>query len=166
MITLYLVRHAIAQERDHARWPQDSLRPLTADGERRFRKAARGLASILPRNTVVLTSPFTRARQTADLLTSVARLPSATDFAPLGAEQPIDKVFDALAPMKEQDLVLVGHEPSLGKLLMAALAGSEARFSVEFRKGGAACVSFRGKAIPGRGTLIWHLTPKLLRAMR
>ena len=39
---LYLVRHAIAEERGDA-WPDDSKRPLTEEGMSRFRKSARGL---------------------------------------------------------------------------------------------------------------------------
>src|SRR5207253_362118 len=33
--SLYLVRHAIAENRDAERWPDDALRPLTKDGERK-----------------------------------------------------------------------------------------------------------------------------------
>lgn len=163
---LYLVRHAIAQERDRARWPDDSRRPLTADGERRFRKAALGLAVNLPRSAIILTSPYVRARRTAEVLASVAHLRAPTDCTALAADEPVRKVFEALAGRTDKDLVIVGHEPQMGKLLAAALAGDEARFAVEFKKGGAACVDFRGRVLPGRGTLIWHLPPRLLRAMR
>ena len=84
-----------------------------------------------------------------------------------GNGQPADMpALAALASRTDQDLVVVGHEPQLGKLLVAALAGEEARFAVEFKKGGAACVEFRGRAMPGRGTLVWHLPPRMLRAMR
>jgi phosphohistidine phosphatase len=163
---LYLLRHAIAHERDRARWPRDSLRPLTAAGERRFRKAAHGLAQSLPRSAVILTSPYVRARQTAELLASVARLKSPENCAALAADESVSKVFAALANLGDEDLLLVGHEPGLGKLLSSALAGDEARFAVEFKKGGAACVEFRGRALPGRAKLLWMLPPRVLRALR
>jgi phosphohistidine phosphatase len=163
---LYLVRHAIAHARDRARWPQDSLRPLTLDGERRFRKAARGLAPSLAKSTLVLTSPYTRARRTAELLAAAAGLESPLDCAELSAEEPVHKIFNVLSKRADKDIVLVGHEPYLGKLLVAALAGEAARFKVEFKKGGAACVEYRGRALPGRGVLAWHLPPRMLRAMR
>ena len=43
-MNLYLVRPAIAARRDAARWADDSRRPLTAKGARRFRLDARGLS--------------------------------------------------------------------------------------------------------------------------
>jgi len=64
---LYLVRHAVAEERG-ADWPDDSQRPLTAEGSKRWRREAHGLAALGARPDLILTSPFTRARQTADLL--------------------------------------------------------------------------------------------------
>jgi len=65
---VFLVRHAIAHARNRARWPNDALRPLTPAGKRKFRKAARGLATALPTSAALLSSPFVRARQTAELL--------------------------------------------------------------------------------------------------
>jgi phosphohistidine phosphatase len=163
---LYIVRHAIAHERDRARWPDDSLRPLTAEGERRFRKAARGLAVILPRSAKMLTSPYVRARKTAEVLASVARLSAPKDCTELAAVGSAGKLFAVLARRTDKHLVVVGHEPGLGKLLVAALAGQEARFAVTFKKGGAACVEFRGRPMPGRAKLLWMLPPRTLRALR
>ena len=39
---LYLVRHAIAFNPDPTQWPDDSQRPLTPEGQKRFKRAARG----------------------------------------------------------------------------------------------------------------------------
>ena len=71
---VYLVRHAIAHERNRTRWPKDAARPLTAAGKQKFRKTARGLARLLPKSALLLTSPFVRARDTALILASVAKL--------------------------------------------------------------------------------------------
>ena len=65
---LYLVRHAIAGKPDAASWPDDSERPLTEEGITRFRPAARGLATLVPDVERVLSSPWTRAWQTAEIL--------------------------------------------------------------------------------------------------
>ena len=65
---LYLVRHAIAGHADHARWPDDTQRPLTEEGIARFQPAARGLARIVPTVERVLSSPWVRAWQTAEIL--------------------------------------------------------------------------------------------------
>ena len=33
-MNLYIIRHAWAAERDDGQWPDDDLRPLTAEGKR------------------------------------------------------------------------------------------------------------------------------------
>src|SRR2546423_9217545 len=65
---LYLVRHAAAFDPDETRWPDDRDRPLTRQGEKRFRRAARGLVSLTSTVDVVLSSSYRRARPTAELL--------------------------------------------------------------------------------------------------
>ena len=135
---VFLVRHAIAEERSRMRWPDDALRPLTPAGKKRFQKAARGLAPFLPREAVVLTSPFVRARETAELLAATAGLGLPIACKELAADKPVNAAFALLAARRETCAILVGHEPHLGTLLAAALAGDGAQFGVEFKKGGAA----------------------------
>jgi hypothetical protein len=48
MIHVYLARHAIAEDRDSAGWPDDSERPLTRRGFARFRSASAGRAPETP----------------------------------------------------------------------------------------------------------------------
>src|SRR6185295_8742979 len=64
---LYLIRHAVAEERGEA-WPDDTKRPLSDDGAERMRKAARGLARLGVAFDVILTSPLVRTRQTAEIV--------------------------------------------------------------------------------------------------
>jgi phosphohistidine phosphatase SixA len=54
---VYLVRHAIADHRNPARWPGDARRPLTTKGAVRFRSAASGLHRLVAAVDVVLASP-------------------------------------------------------------------------------------------------------------
>ena len=74
VMDVYLVRHAIAHERNSTRWPDDALRPLTTAGMRKFRKAAAGLARCVPKTAAVFTSPFVRARETAAILAESAQV--------------------------------------------------------------------------------------------
>ena len=68
-LDLYVVRHAVAYERDAERWPDDARRPLTPKGEQRFQEAVKGLTSVAaPEVEVVLSSPFARAWRTAEIL--------------------------------------------------------------------------------------------------
>lgn len=164
LIEIYLVRHAIAAERGPA-FPDDRVRPLTADGIRRFKQAVRGLAAVGVTIDVILTSPLTRAEQTATLLAeglgSRVRVETLDALAPGGAP---GAVIDAIGRhgRRHRRLALVGHEPDLGELA-ARLLG--ARGQVEFRKG-AVCAIDVDAALPGGpGTLRWHLPPKVLRRL-
>ena len=163
---LFLVRHAIAHERSLRKWPDDTRRPLTADGARRFRKAASGLAQLLPRDAALLTSPFTRARDTARILARSAHLHEPIECAELAAGKSVEQVFALLRTRKEAAVIVVGHEPDLSSLLSVALAAGGARLKIEFKKGGAACIEFCGRVAPGAATLEWLLPPRVLRALR
>jgi len=162
---VYLVRHAIAHERSHARWPNDAMRPLTAAGKEKFRKAARGLAHLVPKSALLLTSPFVRARDTALILSRVAKLRSPIDAPELESGKTVREAFELLRSRKKAAIVLVGHEPNLGIFLSAALAGDRASLKIEFKKGGAACVEFARAIGPGRGTLEWLMPPRALRRL-
>jgi phosphohistidine phosphatase len=161
---LYLVRHAVAEERGPD-WPDDALRPLTDDGAKKWRRQAAGLVAIDARPDLILTSPFTRARQTADLL--AAAWPKAPKVVELPALQPGVKPRDVLKaiepPGRHASLALVGHEPGLGELA-ALLVGF--RTPPEFKKGGVARVDVAILPPPaGSGVLYAWLTPKILRAL-
>jgi phosphohistidine phosphatase len=160
-----LVRHAIAHERNRVRWPNDALRPLTTAGIRKFRKAASGLTRCLPKDAVLLTSPFVRARETAAILADALGRGKASECAELASGEPVQACFDLLRKRKEHTLVLVGHEPNLGNFLAAAVCGAGGRMKAEFKKGGAACVEFNSRIEPGRAALKWIIPPRVLREL-
>jgi phosphohistidine phosphatase len=156
------VRHAIAVERGTAGIPDDE-RPLTPEGERRFRKAAKGLARIVRRPDVLLSSPLPRAHRTAEIAARAWKRTLVTD-APTLAGAAFEDVARLLEEHKDKRLVaLVGHEPSLSEVL-ARLLGSKDSERLEFRKGGAALVDLPGPASEG-GRLVWFLPPRILRQL-
>ena len=163
---VYLVRHAIAHERNATRWPNDALRPLTTAGMRKFRKAAAGLARFVPKSAVVFTSPYVRARETAAILSDSAKFKKAVESPELMPGKTPRVVFDLLRTRRRKAIVLVGHEPDLSAWLSAALAVEPSRIKSEFKKGGAACIRFEKSIGPGSATLIWLLPPRVLRAVR
>src|ERR1700686_4214330 len=61
---IWLLRHAVAEEVSAS--GRDADRALTPDGLRRAERVARGLAALEPSIDLVLTSPYRRARQTAE----------------------------------------------------------------------------------------------------
>src|SRR6185295_19428137 len=124
-VKVFLVRHAIAYERDRKRWPDDSLRPLTPAGKRKFRKAARGLVTLLPRAAHIFTSPFARARATAGILAAAkgGKVVEGRELAHGGTPR---SVFELLKLRGVPAVVLVGHEPDLGRFVAAALGAGSA----------------------------------------
>jgi len=162
---VFLVRHAIAHERNRIRWPNDALRPLTTAGIRKFRKAAFGLASCLPKGVALLTSPYVRARETASILADAMGRAKATESPELATGESAQACFALLRKRREDAVVLVGHEPNLSNFLAAAVCGERARMKTEFKKGGAACIEFATRIEPGRATLKWLLPPRVLRGL-
>jgi phosphohistidine phosphatase len=166
VMDVYLVRHAIAHERNSTRWPNDALRPLTTAGMRKFRKAAAGLARCVPKTATVFTSPYVRARETAAVLAESARFRTATEAPELTPGKTPRAVFELLRKRRRAAVVLVGHEPDLSAWVSAALAVEPLRIKSEFKKGGAVCVRFEKTIGPGCAVLVWMLPPRVLRAMR
>jgi len=163
---LILFRHGPAGRADEKRWPDDAKRPVTRRGRERTAHAAAGLRRLLGRVRRVATSPLLRARQTAELL-----------VAAIGPEVRIE-TLDALAPgapyrevvrwLREVEsgacVVLVGHEPHLGKLAGVLLFDSVAA-PLPLKKAGAVCIDFIGPVEPGAGHLRAFLPPRTLRQL-
>lgn len=163
----YLVRHAIAEARG-AEWPDDTQRPLTAEGVTRLRQVARGLAALGTNFDQILTSPLVRACQTADALArelqARTRQPQGDilvvpDLAP---DTPPDRAMRAVAAATDAvSLAIVGHEPDLG-LLAAWLVGADRPLT--FKKAAVCRIDVRHwPPRAGSGELIWFAPPKLLR---
>lgn len=157
---LFLLRHAPAVPRGTPGYADDA-RPLTLDGARKMRRAARGVRRLVGRVDRVLTSPLPRARRTAEIVgRELGKEPQ--DLDALAPGRPPAEVEKALAREKPGSrLLLVGHEPGLSELA-ASLTGSR-RAGIAFRKGGLARVDVAGAPAGRPGTLVWLATPKILR---
>ena len=150
--SVYVVRHAIAEQRDSDRWPDDAKRPLTPEGEKRFREAARGLRRIAPDVETVLSSPYVRAWRTAEILHEETGWPMPERCDALEADR---SPGDALGLVEERGTVaVVGHEPFLSGFVGLLL---DAVVSIDFKKGGVVLVE--------DGALRWYATPKILGAI-
>ncbi|MGI9147570.1 MAG: SixA phosphatase family protein [Chloroflexota bacterium] len=163
---LYLVRHAVAFDFDPSRWPDDSQRPLTPEGQKRFKRSARGLRALVPSVDVVLSSPWVRAWQTAEILESEAHWPSPLACEALASGRAPAEILQALEPSTSHGMsALGGHEPSLHELVSYLLAADMARVQIEMKKGGLARLKLSDGLRPGAARLQWLLAPKVLRAL-
>jgi phosphohistidine phosphatase len=162
---IYLVRHAIAHERDATRWPDDALRPLTHEGIEKFEAAARGLRRIVPAVDRVLSSPFTRAWQTAEILASHAAWPPAERVDELAAGRDVDGAVALLEREAVDSVALVGHEPDLSGLASLLLVGDAAKAQIELKKGGVIALTAWTADVRDSTFLRWLAQPKLLRTL-
>jgi len=163
-LRLYLVRHAIAHDRNAKRWPDDGKRPLTARGIKRFEPVAARLGKLAPDVKLLLSSPLKRAWQTAEILADCTNWPAPQVLHELEPQCPPNETLHTLSAMAPPEVVaLVGHEPMLGKLAAFLLSGPQGKPLFTFRKGGVACLEALQGLRPGAFRLLWLATPKMLR---
>ena len=163
---LYLVRHAVAHKRDPERWPDDSRRPLTPEGEEEFLGAARGLARVVPEVEVLLSSPHERAWRTAEILAEQTGWPAPEKLPALEPDVPPEKVVIALETYADkQSIALAGHRPGLHELAVYLLTGDAEGADMKIKKGGVVCIEFDDAPKAGTGKLRWLFTPRVLRTL-
>jgi phosphohistidine phosphatase len=161
---LVVVRHGPAESRDPRKWPDDDRRPLSREGRQETRTASDGLRLLERDVRVVVTSPATRARATAEILRESLDLRRACPTWP--ELEPGSPAAPALARLAEEaparaTVVLVGHEPQLGELVGLALTGDAVSLT-RLGKAGAAAIGFPRAIRPGAGTLEWRLDRRAL----
>lgn len=159
---LLVIRHAIAAER--ADDVADADRPLTDRGRRRFRQVVHGLSALGLGVDLVLSSPWRRASETADLLAALTTGDRPPLLTPHLAGPPRAELLSAIASSGVQRLAVVGHEPWLGELV-ALLTSGEARYgeAMPLKKGGVAVLG--GAATPGGMVLHALLPPSVTRRL-
>ena len=161
---LYLVRHAIAE--DSSSTGRDADRALTREGEAKMRRIAQGLRAIELRLDLILTSPYRRTAETADILAAVLGGVERRVVAELAAAGDTGALLAALRPYRQIEAVaLVGHQPDLGHLASHIMTGSPDLCPLPFKKGGVACLEIPSPRGNLRGDLAWFMTPKQLRAL-
>ncbi len=161
-----LFRHGPAGQRDDARWPDDGKRPLTKRGLERTARAADGLLRFIGRAGRVVASPLERARQTARVIGEAGAPDSRVEaLEALAPGVPLRETLRWLKDLKSgATVVLVGHEPHLGKLAGALLFGSSGA-ALPLKKAGAVVIDFVGPVGPGAGRLHAFLPPRALRRL-
>jgi phosphohistidine phosphatase len=156
---IYLLRHGIAE--DSAPGRTDADRALTPEGKKKLKellRAARG-AGVSP--SLMLTSPYRRAVETAQTAAEVLGYGSdplrTNALLPMGS---VEGVWDEVRVHKDESaLLLAGHEPQMGRLL-GFLLGVPA-LETDFKKGALARVDVTQFGTQPRGVLRWLFVPKL-----
>jgi phosphohistidine phosphatase len=119
---LLLWRHADAED-----GMPDSGRALTKKGLRQAKQVAQWLKPRLPADCLILASPAKRAQQTAAALD----LPYTTERR-IGVQTNIADIVAATGwPRRKGAVLVVGHQPTLGRLAASLLAGEQADWTIK-----------------------------------
>ncbi len=155
---LYFLRHGLADHPDFG--GDDDRRPLTREGEVRLRGEAACIDGLDLDLDVILTSPLTRAAQTAAIVAGRLGLADRVLEEPrLGPGFGVAALAAILSelPAGHQRILLVGHEPGLSLVIGEITGGSD----VVMKKGGLARVDlYQDDEL--RGCLVWLLPPKVM----
>lgn len=160
---LFIVRHGIAVDREDPNCPADPDRFLTDEGAEKTRQVAKGVAEVGAVPDRMLTSPYLRAVQTAEIFAALLEFSKQkiqkSDFLLPGAE-PL-QLFRELAKDKELSVAFIfGHAPHLDDVIATAVGAKHHITSL--KKAGVALVELT-RLVPPSGELVWLATPKLLR---
>ena len=160
---LYIVRHGMAIDREEPKCPPDPERYLTEEGMEKTKGVAKGLAALGATPGLLVSSPYTRAVQTAEIFAdaldySTQKIRRSELLLP-GAEPTL--LFRELAREKQaSSIFLFGHAPHLDDVIATAL-GSKKHVTA-LKKAGVALVELK-RISPPIGVLVWLAIPKLLR---
>jgi phosphohistidine phosphatase len=153
---LYFLRHGLAD------WPdwdaaQDHLRPLTKEGLKKTKAEAKALARLGLRFDAILSSPYTRALQTADIVAGLLGQ-DVIEENRLAPGFNLERLREIVTRFPTADaLLVVGHEPAFSSTITALIGGGR----IALKKGGLARVEITSFD-PLNGELIWLVSPKIL----
>jgi phosphohistidine phosphatase len=160
---IYFLRHASAGKK-MVNPKKDDGRPLDQEGILQSRYMGRMLASLDVQVDKIVSSPLTRARQTASLVANELAYESQvqTDAALL-PDSDFDHFRNMLSRLKKfEEVIVVGHNPSFTEFLSKTISGPSGAAQIEFKKGAVAKVEMDGR----NGSLHWLVVPKIARVLQ
>jgi phosphohistidine phosphatase len=164
---LVICRHGMAVQReDFLRVKKDdSLRPLVAKGKDRARMTGRFLKNWGYDFDMVVTSPYLRARQTAEILADVLKVSNLFESPELVPQAPPPAFAQWLQIHADECLavLVVGHEPQLSSFATWCLSGQKESF-IDLKKSGLISLEVESfsQIHPGSAILEYVLSPKLV----
>jgi phosphohistidine phosphatase len=158
---LFVLRHAIAEDRDLEKYPDDSERPLTSRGAKRMRRIAEGMTSLGLEFDAILSSSYTRAKHTAEILAEVFGADSKLKFIKPLETGDNKKLIDEINALRNAEgILLVGHEPHLSQFISLLLVG-DSHLRLNLKKGGLCKLSVETLKFGQCASLEWLLPPSI-----
>ncbi len=164
---IHILRHGIAVARADWDVGNDSERQLTPGGKRQLRQTAAAMKRMGLRFDLILSSPYLRAKQTAEIVAKSLKLKKGLKFsavlAPDGSPKNLIRQLNELEPAPK-NVLLVGHDPYLSRLISLLTTGGM-ELAMNFKKGGLCKLETEKPGCGRCATLVWLLTPKQMKLM-
>jgi len=162
---VYLLRHGDALPVGAQGIRTDDERPLSDAGRKETREVGRAFRKLRVRPDTLLSSPLVRARETAEIVGECLEGTGVTLCEELGHGFSPPALLARLRELPtKQTVLLVGHQPDLGRFASFLLTGDTAA-DIDLKKTGLCRIEFEKAPAPGKGTLRWLLTQKHLAMM-
>jgi phosphohistidine phosphatase len=166
-MNLYLLRHGIAVDPSAPDFARDAERPLTPKGRRRLRQIAEAMGALKISFDLILSSPYVRAKQTAEIVAKALKRRKKVKFTdeltPGGNPRSVIQQLNDLRP-RPKSILLVGHEPYLSKLIALLTAGNTA-MEIDLKKGSLCKLETESLRYARCATLVCLLAPRHLALM-
>jgi phosphohistidine phosphatase len=163
-VNLYVLRHAEAVPRGTPGYRKDSDRPLIKDGVSTMRRAAKGMRRLKLDFDLILSSPYLRARTTAEITADVLGVKKKLAFSNyLACDGDLRKLVAELNRdyPSRNSILLVGHEPYLSDLI-CTLIGCQSGTALTLKKGALCKLSVDTLRFGPCARLDWLLAPRQL----
>lgn len=161
MRELYLMRHAKSSWKTG--YASDFERPLNARGRRDAPRMGAWLAAnrIVP--DLILASPAERARQTVAAVHQALDETGEVWWEPRIYGATVAELLDVIREVPDEytHVLMVGHNPGFAECVQA-LSGQALRMPTAAIAGIGLSAARWCDVRPGSGSLLWHITPKLL----
>ncbi|MDP2303706.1 MAG: phosphohistidine phosphatase SixA [Ignavibacteria bacterium] len=155
-MNIYLIRHGKAE--NITIYKRDDERELLPEGKEEMRKAALYWKKVIGQFDYIISSPFSRALQTAEIIKEVFDYKEDLIFESFLAHGgSVSKLIETANIYHSKNIAFVGHEPTLSKYVSQLTSNSGV--SIDFKKGMIAKISFGSRAREGAGCLDFLIPP-------
>ncbi|HWB85273.1 MAG TPA: phosphohistidine phosphatase SixA [Bryobacteraceae bacterium] len=156
-MNIFILRHATAEPR--GKDVAEADRQLTAKGAKDLKRVLRHARAVGVAPELILTSPWTRALDTARMAQKELKDAELVETHSLLPDVPPMRVWKEIQAHRSlKGIMIVGHEPQLQHIVAFLL---EAPLVLDLKKAGIMRIDVTQFDGPRRGILKWMLTPKL-----
>ena len=156
-MTVYFLRHGIAERQSPG---GDRARTLTDDGKAELRRVFVFARRAIEKPELVLSSPYVRATETAELAAQELDLDASLCLADaLVPDSSPANLWNEVRAHAVDSILVVSHEPLLSATVAWVLGSSKE--IVHFPPAGLVAIEFASTGATPVGMLRWMITPEL-----